>query len=177
MEGPGPVERIAFRALRDVAVKSSNGFTYIELLISFSLTVLILATVVPVIGAITREAEQNVDHVVLQREASALHFLLLNEMKQGYHFRVMGGDLYFQLDDARTVQLEHRQGQLGRRLSKRGAQGPFEGYILLSRHIDHIDYHLDEDGNGVTIRVLYKKGDAAMTLETHWRSRIEREGG
>lgn len=165
-------ERTAFRTLYRLAVKCTAGFTYIELLVTFSLTVLILASVLTLSSELVREGEHNADQIVLQREASALHFLLLNEMKQGYDFRVLGGDLYFRLDASQAVKLEHRQSQLARLISKRG--GPYEGYILLSRYVEAIHFQPDADHMGVAVTAQFRKGEAEAMLRTHWRSRIER---
>lgn len=168
-------QRAAFRTLYRPAVRGAAGFTYIELLVTFSLTVLILASILTLSGELVREGEHNADQIVLQREASALHFLLLNEMKQGYDFRVMGGDLYFHLDTTQVVKLEHRQSQLARLISKWGR--PYEGYVLLSRHVESVQFQPDMDRQGVVISVEFRKGEATATFRTYWRSRIERSEG
>lgn len=158
-------------------MRKSAGFTYIEVLVTFSLTIFMLALILSLSGDVVREAEQDADQLRLQREASALHFLLLNEIRQGYNFHVLAGNLLFQLDEWRAVKLEYTkaQQQLVRRLSRSGVQGPFEGHVVLSRYVDSVTFYPDDDGEGVEIRVHFKHRDAELTLQTYWHSRIEQD--
>ena len=177
MAHKGETKRNSFRALYFVSVKKSAGFTYIEVLVTFSLTVLILASLLSISGAMVKETERNADQLVLQREASALYFLLLNEIRQGYNFHVTTErtkNLYFQVDELKMVKLEHTTSQ--QLVRRTGVPGSLSGHIVLRRYVDHVTFHPDADGRGVEIRVHFKKGDAVLTTETYWRSRIERDG-
>lgn len=176
MANRGQTKRAPSRTVYSFTINNSGGFTYVELLVTFSLTVFVLASILVLSGEMIRQGEQNADQLVLQREASALQFLVLNEMKQGYNFRtITGDDLFFQLDPVQTVKLQFSQKQLVRRLSNQGPDGPFLGNVLLSRHVDNVTFHPDADGKGVEIRLQFKKGEAVLTLKTYWRSRVERE--
>lgn len=170
------VKRNAIRTVHFCTVKNDKGFTYVELLVTFSLTMFMVASILTVSGQMFEQREQNADRVVLQREASALQFLMLNEMKQGYNFHVINGNLIFQLSSSEAVRLEKNGYNFARRISTRGVRGPFDGYILLSRYVDEVVFQPDADRLGVEISIVFKKGDATLTQRTYWRSRIERGG-
>lgn len=158
-------------------IRNAKGFTYVELLVTFSLTILLFASTLVLSGQMFEQGERNADQLVLQREASALQFLMLSEMKQGYDFHVSGHDLFFQLDSSQTVKLQYRDAKLERLVNKQGSSGQYSGNIILSRYVDHVSFAPDADAQGVEIRLVFKKGDATLTQRTYWRSRIEQEEG
>mgnify|MGYP006926213453 CR=1 FL=1 len=143
-----------------------------ELLVTFSLTMLLFASFFVWSGQIIVHGEKNEDQLILQREASAMHFLLMNEMKQGYDFRVIEGELYFQLAPAQTIRLRSLNNQLTRAI-KDGAYGSFKGNIVLARNVEQVIF--SPDARGVGMHVIFKKGDATLTYDTYWHSRIERQ--
>lgn len=153
-------------------MRNRHGFTYVELLVTFSLTMLLFASFFVWSGQIIDQGEQNEDQLILQREASAMHFLLLNEMKQGYNFQVIEGELYFQLDAAQTIRLRALNNQLTRAM-RDGSYGSFKGSIVLARNVEQVIF--SPNGRGVGMRVIFKKGDATLTYHTYWHSRIEQE--
>lgn len=154
-------------------MRNSNGFTYVEYLVTFSLTMILLASFFVLSKQMIAQGEQSEDQLMLQREASAMHFLLLNEMKQGYDFRVIEGELYFQLDPIQTVRLRAWNNQITRSV-REGAYGSFKGSIILARYVEEVI--ISPDADGVDMQVIFKKGDATLTYDTYWHSRIEQEG-
>lgn len=166
--------RTVVRALRSKQV-GEGGFTYIELLVAFSLTVFLLTVVLSVGSVLTTESRLNGDALVLQREASAFHFLLLNEMKRGYDVRVLEGSLYFNLSSQETVRIRHDNWQLVRQFSDQAGKA-FKGHVILSRHVESARFVPDADRQGVTLQIVFAKGEARLTFETYWRTRAEEVG-
>lgn len=134
---------------------------------------LLFSAMVPVIQAAADDYERNRDRQILRREASALHILLLNEVKQGYDFRTTGRDFYFELSEKETVRIRYQATQLGRSISKNGLS--YGGNVILGRDIHDVTFIPDDDQAGITIVVTLKRGDAMMTFRTYWHSRIEQE--
>ncbi|WP_147675183.1 hypothetical protein [Numidum massiliense] len=161
-----------FRTVRRTVARA-DGFTYIELLVSFSLTVFILGTVVALAGEMVHNSAKSSDERDLQREASALQFMLLNELKRGYDFHLRDSDLLFRVSAAEVIRLNEQQRQLGRRV-KRG-NGTYKGYVLLSRYVEQAVFTPDSDGQGVAIQIQLQKGEAKLSVQTYVRSRIERK--
>lgn len=153
----------------------SDGFMYVELIVTVSLIVFLISSALLLSGHIMAKSEQQSDELVLQQEAGALQFLLLNEMKQGSRFRLLNENvLLFDLDAERTVRIRHQSKQLSREIQK--GKGPFEGFVLLSRYVEQVKFTVDDAGHGVSMQLHFAKGDAEFSLRTHWHERVRREG-
>ncbi|SEN06514.1 hypothetical protein [Lihuaxuella thermophila] len=118
---------------------NEQGFTYIELVLSFFVLVLLLPALFFAVHTLEKELKKMMGQERLQMEYLAFHAWVQDELRQGSRFRLQGGAMLFDLPTGETVRYEVKKRQVIRSVKAKG-ETTFKGMTIILRHVYFIAF-------------------------------------
>jgi hypothetical protein len=144
-------------------VQQEQGFTYVEIVISLAILVVILPSLLFVANTYQHELKRLSRQHRLQMEYTHFMMFVQNELKQGSDFRGEGGNLVFRRSSGDTIRYEWKEQQVVRSVQKKGSS-VFQGRTILAYHVDSVAFVPSVDG--VMIDICLQDRDARLALST-----------
>ncbi|MBH8597453.1 hypothetical protein [Thermoactinomyces sp. CICC 10523] len=150
-------------------LKGEAGFTYLELVIAMSVLLILL----PALFFITRTFMSEIKGLDgkerLVMESMAFSGYIHQELKQGSHFRMDNGSLYFQLPNGDTVCYRHQKRRVIRSVRAQG-ETAFKGNTILLQDVYYIAFVPDPVGVGMKIGM--QNWNASLDWSTYVAGRV-----
>ncbi|MBA4493272.1 hypothetical protein ACFO25_06640 [Paenactinomyces guangxiensis] len=151
-------------------LKNDRGFTYIELVISLSLLVLLLPALFFSARTLETEIKKLVSHHRLQMEYIAFVTSVQAEIRQGRGFRTDEGALLFDLPTGETIRYKWQKRQVVRSVKKKG-ETAFKGMTVLANHVYFITFVPGRDK--VMIDIGLQNWNANLDMSVAVAGRVE----
>ncbi|RAL25920.1 hypothetical protein DL897_07540 [Thermoflavimicrobium daqui] len=147
-----------------------QGFTYIELIISLSIGLLLIPAFYFCAQLLEKEVKQMMGQARLSMEYQQFLHDFQDEVKQGTNFRTVQGALLFDLPTGDTVRYELKKRQIIRSIKKED-EVRFQGRTILLSHVYFVLFKPERSGVSLEIGLQNWYADFEMKIFIYGRDR------
>ncbi len=152
---------------RDASFSNQLGFTYIELVLSMFLTLVMVPAIFFCFFQFVSEGKKIMENERNQMNWLSCYMWMHKEIKRAQNFRTDKETLLFELPTGETVRYRWDQGRIVRQIQKRPHQS-FQGYTVLLQQVKAFRFIPDQ--SGVLISFTFHND---YVVRTYIQGRIE----
>lgn len=155
-------------------LRAEGGFTYIEMVFAMGVLLILIPALFFIARTFTEEIKEMDGKERLEMESMVFSDYIHKELKQGSHFQLDHGSLYFQLETGETICYRYKNRQVIRSVRANGGAG-FKGNTILLQDVYFIAFIPDQ--SGVKMEIGLQNWNASLDFSTYVAGRVRNSDG